>query len=1053
MKKRLFSLFVAIVMIVSILGSIPVVAAGPKYLAFTSDIHNTGAATSNDTGANNLTNWLANIPGKIGGTFDTMGFCGDNGNSNTNGDSYWSLVQTVMDVVSSSSNVADDGFFVNGNHEFQNGSQGNTNNETAKKFKNVGDKKVTDDYVIYAFGATSTNQSFNQSDITNLDNYLKNVAKTMPVFVMSHFPLHYDSNRTTSNAQALLDVLNKYPNVIFLWGHNHTTSDPHYDNVYLAGDTIKLESRGSEKEINFTYAAAGCMGNTSYAHAVQADGLVAKVDGSAVTLTYYSGSASVVGSAVTVDVSTGSGTVTPTPDPDPTPDAPEADGTFTKATKIEAGKTYVITAAGMGMNGTAHSGYVNSSNYAYSGFAGTAVTASNDKITSTVTKDMLWTAESVSGGFAFKNENNGQYLAAFYEGQNGDNGIKFSTTAEAWTLSSSKLKSVTASSSASSDKFLAWDTDSDVNGGINNASGTANLFTVRSSSNADNVTLYVANGNVDVEDPTPDTPVTPDPDPDPTPTPDADGTFTKVSSIENGKTYVIVAENMGMNATAHAGYVNSTSYGYSGFAGTAVTASNNKITSTVTEDMLWTAESVNGGFAFKNASNGKYLSAFYVGRGDNGIEFSTTAQAWTLSSSKLKSVTASSSASSDKFLAWDTDSDVNGGINSATGTANLFTIRSNDNADNVTLYVANGNVDVEDPTPDTPVTPDPTPDPTPTPDADGTFTKVTSIEDGKTYVITAAGMGMNATVHTGYTNCNSSSNYKYIGFNGTAVTVSGDKITSTVTTDMLWTAEAVNGGFAFKNASNGQYLAGFYAGSNAENGIRFSTTADAWTLSNSKLKSVTASSSASSDKFLAWDTDSDVNGGLNASGASGSANLFTVRSNNNADNVTLYVASENVVEPNPPVEPEVPVYTVSGTVTSFYGETDNVTVALLNGNDEVVYSTTVTGNNATYTINNVAAGEYTLRVSNTANVTRVYAVVVVDANVTQDAELYMLGDANGDGKVNVGDYNAVYYHVLGSALITDEFALMCADVNGDGSITLVDANMIFNHALGTEYLW
>ena len=259
---------------------------------------------------------------------------------------------------------------------------------------------------------------------------------------------------------------------------------------------------------------------------------------------------------------------------------------------------------------------------------------------------------------------------------------------------------------------------------------------------------------------------------------------------------------------------------------------------------------------------------------------------------------------------------------------------------------------------------------------------------------------------------------------------------------MLWTAEAVNDGFAFKNASNGKYLSAFYVGS-GNNGIEFSTTAQAWTLSSSKLRNV------STDKYLAWDNTNDMNQGAQ----SGGADLFTVRSSGNADNVTLYVASENVVEPNPPVEPEVPVYTVSGTVTSFYGETDNVTVALVNGENEVVYSTTVTGNNATYTINNVAAGEYTLRVSNTANVTRVYAVVVVDADVTQDAELYMLGDANGDGKVNVGDYNDVYYHTLGTALITDEFALMCADVNGDGSITLVDANMIFNHALGIEYLW
>ena len=352
----------------------------------------------------------------------------------------------------------------------------------------------------------------------------------------------------------------------------------------------------------------------------------------------------------------------------------EGEVSYTKVNTIEDGKTYVIVAEGMGMTATPNDGYVNNNgSYQYSGLSGTAVTDAT--VASVVTDDMLWTAEASGKGFAFKNSSNDKYLNAFYNGGNANNGLKFGESPETWTFNGSTLKHEATSSSSGKAKYLAWDTTSDVSGGIK--SGNADLFTIRSSSNADDITFYVVNGDIadvpggDVEDPSV------------TPTPDAvNGTFTKVSAIEDGKTYVITAENMGMTATPHGGYVNSSKYSYSGFEGTAVTVVDEKITSMVTEDMLWTAEAVDGGFAFKNESNGQYLVSAYSKTGDNKggyIAFSETdKQAWTFDGTNIKH------SAHGKILTWEKDNDIT--ERPYDGSADLFTIRTK--GDTVTLYLA-----------------------------------------------------------------------------------------------------------------------------------------------------------------------------------------------------------------------------------------------------------------------------------------------------------------------------------------------------------------------------
>ena len=145
--------------------------------------------------------------------------------------------------------------------------------------------------------------------------------------------------------------------------------------------------------------------------------------------------------------------------------------------------------------------------------------------------------------------------------------------------------------------------------------------------------------------------------------------------------------------------------------------------------------------------------------------------------------------------------------------------------------------------------------------------------------------------------------------------------------------------------------------------------------------------------------------------------------------------------------------TVSGKVTSFGSETDDITVELYaEGSASADYTVTVKGNTAAYSIEGVAAGTYTMKVSKKNHVTRTYTVTV-GGSVTQDAKICLLGDVTGDGRVNVGDTAKVYSHVKQTALLTDEYALACADVSGDGRINVGDTAKIYSHVKQTSLLW
>lgn len=145
--------------------------------------------------------------------------------------------------------------------------------------------------------------------------------------------------------------------------------------------------------------------------------------------------------------------------------------------------------------------------------------------------------------------------------------------------------------------------------------------------------------------------------------------------------------------------------------------------------------------------------------------------------------------------------------------------------------------------------------------------------------------------------------------------------------------------------------------------------------------------------------------------------------------------------------------TVSGTVKSYGGETENVTVTLTPENGTPM-TTVVTGNSAAYKFENVSAGTYTLKVEKTNHVAREYKVTVSGDAVQQDAKVCLKGDLTGDGKVNTADVGRLYAHVRGTRLLTDDYALSCGNVAGtDATINTADVGRLYAHVRGTRVLW
>jgi hypothetical protein len=304
LKKKL-SLLLVLVLVLSLLPGLSINAAAETTatLAFASDVHH-----DTDNKQNNIDVWMKNIQSKGAAShIDYMGFCGDMGSAYDSGTTYWSDVQAVFNVMDGYVNAKyiDKAEYTMGNHEWfteAGGNYGLYNNNTeypaaaatCSRFLRIGESERDDEYITYCFGswgevaADTSKYGFGEADINTLATYLSSAPTDIPIFIMSHYPLHSFGGRNMINADDVITLLNQYPNVVFVYGHNHSVFDTYYDQINEAGDYLDVS--GTPIQIKFTYTSAGCMSDSEYgagSHFVQGKGLIAKIDGSAVTLTHY----------------------------------------------------------------------------------------------------------------------------------------------------------------------------------------------------------------------------------------------------------------------------------------------------------------------------------------------------------------------------------------------------------------------------------------------------------------------------------------------------------------------------------------------------------------------------------------------------------------------------------------------------------------------------------------------------------------------------------------------------------------------------------------------
>jgi len=141
-------------------------------------------------------------------------------------------------------------------------------------------------------------------------------------------------------------------------------------------------------------------------------------------------------------------------------------------------------------------------------------------------------------------------------------------------------------------------------------------------------------------------------------------------------------------------------------------------------------------------------------------------------------------------------------------------------------------------------------------------------------------------------------------------------------------------------------------------------------------------------------------------------------------------------------------HTVSGTVTSSGSGDAIVTLANTNGDQASVVADPTTGE---FGFAGVPAGTYTLTVSKDNHVTREYTLNI-EADTVVDCDLCLVGDTNGDGKVNMKDWSRLYSHISEESLLTG-YQLQCADVTGDGKVNMKDWSRLYNHISEVEPLW
>lgn len=127
--------------------------------------------------------------------------------------------------------------------------------------------------------------------------------------------------------------------------------------------------------------------------------------------------------------------------------------------------------------------------------------------------------------------------------------------------------------------------------------------------------------------------------------------------------------------------------------------------------------------------------------------------------------------------------------------------------------------------------------------------------------------------------------------------------------------------------------------------------------------------------------------------------------------------------------------TVSGSVT-LQGRTDysGATVTLTGGDTY----TAVTNSTGSYSIDGVAAGEYTLKITMPGYLSYTKTTLTVAEETTVPAKNLLGGDVNADTQVTITDLNSVLSNYMAGGT-------NAADINGDTQVTIADLSIVLSN--------
>ncbi len=187
-------------------------------------------------------------------------------------------------------------------------------------------------------------------------------------------------------------------------------------------------------------------------------------------------------------------------------------------------------------------------------------------------------------------------------------------------------------------------------------------------------------------------------------------------------------------------------------------------------------------------------------------------------------------------------------------------------------------------------------------------------------------------------------------------------------------------------------------------------------------------------KFLGWSTIDNATSAMFQPGDSYGPNK----------DITLYaVWEENTGD----------FFEIQGNIKTFGQATDDIYIIFFKpGETESCGYTTIEGDATDFCITGIEAGEYELTVIKENHVERFYEITTDNGDINLDIQLNLIGDLNGDGRVNTIDVARANAHAKGVTEVNG-YEFNCVDINGDGRVNTLDVARMNAHAKGVTTLW